>query len=225
MPLRRATLAEQAYEELRARIVSGALPAGRRLLAEELAQDLAISQTPVKEALALLERDGLVEGNPRRGSVVRRFTTVDVHHIFDARMLLEVQALRQGFAAGTITRAFIAEVADVFDRQLADASRHQPVVFAEAVLLDREFHETLIRLADNPVLLEWHRGVLRQTMTILTYTMETYDAVRAHGEHAAILDALRTGRLERMEAAMRLHLREARIAVLDIIETHGRDAG
>ena len=60
--LKRLTLAEQAYEELQEQIVSGRLPAGQRLLADELADAMAISQTPVKEALARLELDGLVEG-------------------------------------------------------------------------------------------------------------------------------------------------------------------
>jgi DNA-binding transcriptional regulator YhcF (GntR family) len=96
----RSTLAEQAYEALQDRIVSGVLPAGHRLRAEELADSLAISQTPVKEALALLERDGLVEGASRRGSVVRRFSLADVEEIYAARMLLELNAAETGLAAG-----------------------------------------------------------------------------------------------------------------------------
>ena len=79
--LRRSTLAELAYEELQEQIVSGRLPAGRRLLADEIADSLAISQTPVKEALARLEREGLVEGESRRGSAVRRFTLGDIEEM------------------------------------------------------------------------------------------------------------------------------------------------
>src|SRR5689334_6450740 len=90
---RRQTLAEQAYEELQSQIMSGALPAGQRLLPEELAERLAISQTPVKEALAALERDGLVEGVSRRASNVRRFSAEDVEEIHQARILIELDAI------------------------------------------------------------------------------------------------------------------------------------
>jgi DNA-binding GntR family transcriptional regulator len=62
----RSTLAEQAYQELMHRIVSGEFPAGYRLLPEEPGQMLSISPTPVKEALARLARDGLIEAASRR---------------------------------------------------------------------------------------------------------------------------------------------------------------
>lgn len=214
MPLKRATLAEQAYEELRARIVSGALEAGRRLLADELAADLAISQTPVKEALALLERDGLVEGNARRASTVRRFQAGDVRQIYEARAVLEIHAIRRGWERGAITREAIAVIEEIFARQLAHAKRHRPVVFAQAVKLDCEFHEALIALAANPVVTDWHRGVLAQTMTILTYSMETFDAKRAHVEHEAILAALNSFNPAAMEAALRAHLQAACAAAI-----------
>jgi DNA-binding GntR family transcriptional regulator len=217
MAIKRATLAEQAYEELRTRIVSGGLPAGRRLLAEELAQEMSISQTPVKEALALLERDGLVDGSARRASVVRRFQAGDVRQIYAARTLLEMHALRHGCEAGAITPAFVERIEEVFARQVAHAKRHRPVIFTEAVRLDREFHETLVQLADNPLVADWHRGVLAQTQTILTYSIETYDAKRAHSEHAAIIAALKTCDPTRIEASMQAHLTAARDEILNRI--------
>jgi len=226
MPLKRATLAEQAYEELRARIVSGALPPGHRLLADELAAEMAISQTPVKEAIALLERDGLVQGSARRASIVRRFHGGDVRQIYEARTLLEAHALRRGCETGAITPAAIACVEEIFARQVEHASRHQPMVFAEAVKLDREFHETLVALGGNPVVADWHRGVLAQSMTILTYSMENFDARRAHVEHEAIIVALRGGDADAIEASLRAHLEAACDAVIDRTPAlaGGRDA-
>jgi DNA-binding GntR family transcriptional regulator len=79
-PIVRSTLAEQAYTDLRAQIMSGRLPAGHRLLPEELALALAVSPTPIKEALVRLDQDGLVAMETRRGAVVRRFTAQDVRH-------------------------------------------------------------------------------------------------------------------------------------------------
>ena len=214
MTLKRATLAEQAYEELRSRIVSGALPAGQRLLADNLAAELSISPTPVKEALTLLERDGLVEGASRRACVVRRFYGGDVRHIYTARIMLELHAIRCGFEAGAITTCFIAAIEDVFARQVAHAKRNRPVIFTEAARLDREFHETLVHLANNPVVFDWHRGILSQTQTILALSIDTYDVKRAHSEHAAILEALRGADLARMEASLLAHLNAARDEII-----------
>ncbi len=215
MTLKRATLAEQAYEELRSRIVSGRLAAGHRLLPDELAAELAISQTPVKEAIALLEHDGLVEGTARRASVVRTFHARDVRHIYAARTLLELHALRHGVETGAFTPARIASLEEVFARQVALARRQRRVVFVEAVRLDRAFHEALVAVADNPVLEAWHRGILAQTQTILTYSIANYDVKRAHREHAAILAALNTGDADRVEAALRAHLDAARDEILN----------
>src|ERR1700690_2732467 len=105
--LTRATLAEQAYAELQDQIVSGRLPAGRRLFADRIAGELAISQTPVKEALALLERDGLVQGTTRKASAVRRFSREDIVEIYEARLLLETNAIAVGRKAKRITTTFL----------------------------------------------------------------------------------------------------------------------
>ena len=107
----RSTLAEQAYSDLRERIMSGRLPAGHRLLPEELAVTLAISATPIKEALVRLDQDGLVAMETRRGAVVRRFTAADVRNLYEARQLIELHALSRGFDEGRIDGALGARAA------------------------------------------------------------------------------------------------------------------
>lgn len=101
----KVTLAEQAHRELRARIVSGKLRGGERLLPNELAADLGISPTPVKEACVKLEADGLVVNSSRRGMVVRDFTVEDVEELYAARMLLEKGAVEVAFDAGQLDGA------------------------------------------------------------------------------------------------------------------------
>jgi DNA-binding GntR family transcriptional regulator len=211
--LRRATLAEQAYEELQSRIVTGRLHAGQRLLAEELASQLDISQTPVKEALVLLERDGLVEGASRRASVVRRFSAQDVADIYEARILLETHCATSGVRAGRADSAFIAELQAIFDAQIAHAQRGNTHHLAKAIRLDRAFHEALVSLGGNAVIAGWHRVLLHQTQTIRSYSLERYDVARARAEHAAIVTAIVTGidggTTEAIAAAIHEHLRRS----------------
>src|ERR1700685_1842046 len=121
--LTHATLAEQAYEELQGQILSGRRPPGQRLLPDRLADELAISMTPVKEALALLERDGLIEGQSRRASAVRRFTREDIVQIYEARLLFELNALAEGRKARRITAEFLARLERAHEAQKRHATQ------------------------------------------------------------------------------------------------------
>jgi len=206
----RSTLAEQAYEALQDRIVLGLLPAGQRLRPEELAESLAISQTPVKEALALLERDGLVEGASRRGSVVRRFSLADIEEIYAARMLLELDAAATGLAAGRATPEFVARLGEIFDEQMTYVERQREDALVEAIRLDREFHELIVSLRENTLLAGWHHVVLRQTQTIRNYSLARYDVGRTRREHSAIVAAFAAGGTEAVIDALRTHLAASR---------------
>ena len=212
--LKRATLAEQAYEELRSQIVSGRLRAGERLLAEELADRLAISQTPVKEAIAQLERDGLVEGFSRRASVVRHFTPQDIVEIFEARTLAELPCLESGFAAGRVTPAFARRLRGIFEAHIREVEKQEEDALADAVRLDREFHETLVELGANATIADWHRMVLRQTQTVRNFTLRSYTLERTKTEHAAIVEAIERGDREASVEALRAHLTASRDAML-----------
>jgi len=213
-PLSRATLAEQAYEQLQAQIVSGRLPAGQRLLAEELASQLDISPTPVKEALAQLERDGLVQSEARHGSMVRRFSTADIADIYHARMLIETDALAVGMKARRVTEAWITGLQATYDAQIAHAERRNKMDLAEAIRLDRGFHELLVSLGCNRITAAWHRTILRQTQTIRSYSLERYDVARARAEHGEIIAALRAGSAAASVRALRLHLCRSRDEML-----------
>jgi DNA-binding GntR family transcriptional regulator len=212
--MHRPTLAEQAYEELQAQIISGRLPAGQRLLPEELAGQLAISQTPIKEALVQLERDGLVVGTARRASMVRRFSIEDIIEIYDARILIEVNAVRIGVPARRATGGFIARLQATFELQMRNAERQTGEGLAEAIRLDREFHATLVSLGGNRLLAGWHRVLLQQTQTLKSYSLRNYRVAETRAEHAAIIDALKEGRGSAVVRALRGHLLASRDEML-----------
>lgn len=212
--LRRPTLAEQAYEELQAQIVSGRLQAGQRLLPEELAVQLAISQTPVKEALVQLERDGLVVGTARRASTVRRFSCEDIVEIYDGRILVEVAAVVAGLRARRVGAPFLERLQATLTAQMAHAEQQTSEGLAEAIRLDREFHEALVSLGANRVLAGWHRVILRQTQTLKCYSLKSYRVGETRTEHAAIIAALQGGRRGDVVRALRTHLLASRDEML-----------
>jgi DNA-binding GntR family transcriptional regulator len=207
MTSRRPTLAEQAYEELQEQIISGQLPAGRRLLADELAGLLDVSQTPVKEALNRLERDGLIQAESRRGASVRRFSRADMDQIYEARLLLECHAARVGIAERRVTPEFLERLQGLYDTQMIEVARQTNAGLAESIRLDREFHELIVSLAANAVISGWHRIAIRQTQTIRNYSIARYDGRRLKGEHLAIIAALRGQDTEATLAALGFHLK------------------
>lgn len=208
------TLAEQAYEEIGTRIMSGSLPAGQRLLAVELAEELAVSQTPVKEALAALQRDGLVASESRHGSTVRHFTPADVAEIYEARILIELHAIAQVVRNNRATPDFLAEMDRLCDGLAAGLEAQTDAGLAEAVRFDREFHETLVRQAGNGLIADWHRTAIRQFQTARNYSFATYPRDSTIAGHRRIIDAVRGGDADKAVAVLRWHLEGARDEML-----------
>jgi DNA-binding GntR family transcriptional regulator len=206
----RPTLARQAYAEIQGKILSGELSAGQRLFPDELAQALAISQTPVKEALALLERDGLVTGTDRRASLVRRFLVSDILEIYEARILIETHALSTGWQAGRIDERFVASLSELAAAQFRLLPARSKTALGKAISLDREFHESIVRTGGNSVMTGWHQSIQMRLQTVRTYSVDNYVSERVRTEHAAILDALRGHDLPAMVAALRHHLESSR---------------
>lgn len=217
MTIGRPTLARQAYAEIQSKILSGELSAGQRLFPDELASALSVSQTPVKEALALLERDGLVTGSDRRASLVRRFTVADIGEIYEARILLELNALTTAFQAGRIDDAFVAVAAGLMEAQMKLMPPKTKGILAKAISLDRDLHEAIMRAGGNELLTAWHQSIQIRIQTARTYSIENYQFERARREHETMLDAFRSGRLDRMEGALRDHLVSSRD---DLVSRH-----
>src|SRR4030066_1743714 len=89
---KKKSLREEVYDSLRKSIIHGKLKAGQRLIEEQLAHQVGISRTPVREAFHKLERDDLVARLPKGGFAVREFTKEDVEEIFGIRIALESYA-------------------------------------------------------------------------------------------------------------------------------------
>ena len=210
----KSTLAEQAYGTLHRQIVSGELACGRRLLAEELAVALQISPTPIKEALVRLEAEGLVATELRRGVTVRRFSATDVTELYEARLFIELHALRQGFAAGRVTPVFLSSLSALFARHVAAVRLGTLRGLREALRLDRLFHAEIVGLLQNKVFASWHRRVIDQTHTVRVYTLETYPCPRLAAEHGALLEALEHGDQDIALEALKRHLCLSRDEIL-----------
>lgn len=107
------SLRDMAYDDIRDAILSGALAPGQRVKERDVAEQMGISTTPVKEALRRLEQEGLVVSQPRRGAVVSTLVQIPVEEIQEVRGLLESMAAR--LAATRMTDAELARLATIVE--------------------------------------------------------------------------------------------------------------
>ncbi len=197
------TVAESVYQKLRDHIVFGHLQPGERLAEKQLAQQMGVSRTPVREALFRLEREGLIQVLPRQGAMVRRLS------LEEARQVYEVRALLEGLAAQLAARNRPAEALAEL-RRILDASRQ---VMAEQdtrglILHNNRFHDLIVEMAGNQVL-HTILSQLRSQVNLLRITLWSVFPGRLEqtlSEHERIHAALAAGDEAGAEAAAREHI-------------------
>ncbi|TCL76736.1 DNA-binding GntR family transcriptional regulator [Hydrogenispora ethanolica] len=146
-------LSELVVEQIISWIMDGTLRAEQRLTTDELAEKLGVSRMPVREALRMLERTGLVQSEPYLGARVAKLTQEDIEEIYMLRQILESTAGR--FAAQLIQDDEIAQLEAIQEKMESlirqDAKENRKEVFH----LNREFHQTLYEASRKPRLCEF----------------------------------------------------------------------
>src|SRR3954470_3227326 len=162
LPARNASVA--ATELIREAIVDGRLAPGERLKEEELARELGISRTPIREALLILQSEGLVETSPNRGATVRTHTVEDLDDLYQLRALLE------GFAARrAATRIGIDELAEL-RRSCERFEQLDPETeLREVVRENLVFHSTILDAAASDRLAAMVRGTIELPLVYRSY--------------------------------------------------------
>jgi DNA-binding GntR family transcriptional regulator len=196
--LSRDNLSEAAAGLVRNMIVNGELPAGERINEVRLALRLGISRTPVREALAGLEREGALASVPRIGWFVRPLTLEEFRQIYPIRALLDPEALR---LAGLPS-------SDSLERLRALNERIGRERDADIVIdLDDEWHRLLISNCPNKVLLDLIEQFIQRTRRYeIALMRERRNVAAAANNHRDIMQSLAEGDLEAGCAALRLNL-------------------
>ena len=194
------TLAEKAFDTLHTAIITGQLRPGTRLPIEELAELLEMSPMPIREAVRRLDAAGLVENIPHRGARVTELSVRDLCEAYEARLALEVLAVRRAAERFTPTRAAEAR------RTLAVLDGHGDEVSAAASQAHTRFHFALYEAADSAWLL---RLILPVWETSERYCLEVPDVRRLaqrSAEHEEILAACEARDTDRAAVALHDHL-------------------
>jgi DNA-binding GntR family transcriptional regulator len=209
----RVNLREQIKDVILQRIVSGAYEPGVRLVETRIAQELGVSQAPVREALRDLEQLGCVVHEPFRGCSVRAFSTDELLEAFPVRAALE--ALGARLAAERITDAELERLRALVAAMDEAADGGDPHEQSRA---DTEFHATIVRAARNATLERQWSFMEPFSRTYISVSRPGLDLHDLTERHRPILKALESRDGARAEAAMHTHLMEAAALLSPLVE-------
>lgn len=185
--LQRTFVREEAYYILRDWIVEGKLKPAQKLRDKDLAEQLGVSRTPIREALLRLEDEGLVLTKPNRSTLVAPIDFHNAHHLYSIMWTLEQLALEQAFER---LQDKHIEAMEEANQKLFQALKDGDRLLA--VKADNEFHSIYIDLSHNDELKRILSGIKQKLKRIeLFYFEEAQDARLSWEEHQRIIDTLR----------------------------------
>ncbi|MCQ4159677.1 GntR family transcriptional regulator [Roseomonas sp. GC11] len=201
---------EQAYRAIRSRIIRCLYRPGGRLIEAEVAAQLGLGRTPVRQAFDRLRLEQLVTIHPRHGVEVRGLDTAELLDVVEARLINEGHAAR--LAAARATPADLAALEDILLRSTAATG---PEHTETLMLLEQEFHGRLAEMAGNPVLAGILRNLQDRSIRFWFIAAGQQSHRRAVvAQHADIVGAIAAGDGEAAEAMMRHHIEDFRHSLL-----------
>ena len=207
---KKKSLREEVYESLRKSILHGKLKAGQRLIEEQLANQVGISRTPVREAFHKLERDELVTRLPKGGFAVREFTKEDVEEIFGIRSALE------SYASYLATLHITPEKIAALEKKVEEAEDALESGDDEKLVqLNTDFHDITYKSCKSRKLIEMinnfrdyfyrYRSALLHTEKGMEYSI---------GDHRRMLEAMKKKNPRLVERLVRNHLARGKEIIL-----------
>lgn len=214
--MKHKTMASAAAEEIRKRILNETYPPGLQLKQDILAREFGMSRIPVREALLILEKEGLIKVLPHRGAIVAELTFDEVEELFNMRMLLEPYLLAR--SAPHITADTFAELW-VIQNMYRDALDNDDI--AEWNDLNKQFHMMLYQHADSPRIASTVQNLLTECdiHTRIQLINIEGDRERAVAEHSTILRLCEEGKFAEATEMLREHLDHIRSGLLSLVRS------
>ena len=213
----RKSLGEHVFDSLKQAIIRGNMSPGEWLVESHIADTLGISRTPVREAIHKLEREGLIERQPRGGFTVLGLTRDDIEETFGIRAVLE------GYAAKLAAikhhpkeLAPLEKKIEEFEKYLAQKQQ------AELTRINTEFHDLLYALSKSPKLVHMINGLRDQIFRFRQMILkESKMAKISNEDHKQMLEFIRKRDADGVEALVREHIIRGQEMVLEAFDKQG----
>lgn len=197
--------ADIAYEHVKEQIVLGTLSGGEMISEGEVATELSVSRTPVREAFLRLQAEGWMRLYPKRGALIVAVTPDEIDDVLAARQLIEVDAAERAATDAFGRPALVARLDECLARQTACLAKGDATAYAEA---DADFHLAIVESARNHVLAEFYRS-LRERQRRMTARAVRRDATALQtmtAEHHQLRDLIAAGDSSGFDAVLRRHM-------------------
>jgi len=204
-------LAEAVYERVKADIFEFRLLPGARFSENEIAARARVSRTPVREALLRLQREGFLEVHSKSGWRLRPLDFERFEHLYDARIVLELDAVRK--LCGTQPHDSLAPLKKAW----LVAPKQRLSGWIEVAQLDEAFHAALVEAAGNPELARMHADVTERIRIVRRLDFTQAERIQyTYDEHAAILRAILARKAQQATLLLRSHIEQSKLEVRKI---------
>lgn len=207
-------LNDDVYERLREMIFCGLLQGGQKLVDRDLADQLGVSRTPIRDALGRLAMTDLVEKKNRRGFYVRRYTADEVVDLYEFRKILEVNAVK--LAARNAKASHLCE----FDRLLSELEglTSDKKDHPRAVKLDLEIHGLIAQASGSHELRKAVQNVLDKVMCFIWVEISEKSAMAAaHREHKTLLRLIKKKDEDGAATLLNKHIDSAQASLVSVL--------
>lgn len=203
-------LREVVSEALRQAIQEGVLKPGERLMEIQLADELGVSRTPIREAIRKLELEGFVVMIPRRGTYVADISLKDISQVFEIRSALE--ELAAGLAAERIT----GEEVETLERMVVEIGDYiEEKDMEKIVTADVQFHDVLYKASRNIRLAEIINNLREQILRFRSVSMNQPGRLdKTWEEHRQLVEAIASHNAAQARKIARLHMEHSEQALL-----------
>jgi DNA-binding GntR family transcriptional regulator len=199
------SLSQQIYDRLLNMMISRELPVGTVLQERKLAEALAVSRTPAREALYRLETEGFISRQPGKALIVRQYSIRELVEVLHIRALLEVEAV--SLAIGRIAERDLDEIEAGIIRVMEEPSPEDDWA------IDSRLHDTIAQASGIVTLVKMaHELRLKTRLFNMLRIPERFRI--GHLEHLEIIRSLRSGDREAAKAAMRTHIEGVKNAII-----------
>lgn len=207
-------LTEKVYKEIRGRILGFRLLPGVRISDKEIAQELGLSRTPVRQALFTLAEKGLVEGRHNHGFRVRVFSMEDVKDLYIFREALEALAVKQATAKMNGSKE-----AHLRDHMAAYPEIIEAGNLIHFIRLDGRFHQMIAEFSESALLNRTIGNLQDQLQIIRRYQhLAPKSFKETYAEHGAIIDQIVSGQAEKAAVLMSDHILESMEVVVNMLK-------
>lgn len=202
--LEQRNLAEQCADHIVLMIANGELKPGSRLVEKDLSERMGVSRVPIREALRLLQAQGVAQSMPNRSSIIAGFGSAETADLLELRLSVERLAIIHVMRRIPFNATIISELAARVDHLRSAAKQKDRLVYCQA---DLAFHDKIVSLSESPVLKPAWASLSRGVLVFLMQERhQDYDYKQSIEDHVFLFELIRSGRAAAVDREIERHI-------------------